>query len=141
AARRRAYGSSVRGQRPLYGCRYLGAGVARLRDGRQGEDARRACPRAALVRAGDGAAERERLTMRLTVLGCGDAFGSGGRFNTCFMVETADRTVLLDCGATSLVALRARNLDPNVLDGVILTHLHGDHFGGLPFFLLDAHVV
>jgi ribonuclease BN (tRNA processing enzyme) len=79
--------------------------------------------------------------VRLTVLGCGDAFGSGGRFNTCFMVETADRAVLLDCGATSLVALRARNLDPNALDGVILTHLHGDHFGGLPFLLLDAQVV
>jgi ribonuclease BN (tRNA processing enzyme) len=79
--------------------------------------------------------------MRLTVLGCGDAFGSGGRFNTCFMVETAHGAVLLDCGATSLVALRARNIDPNALDGVILTHLHGDHFGGLPFFLLDAQVV
>ena len=26
--------------------------------------------------------------MRLTIIGCGDAFGSGGRFNTCFMIET-----------------------------------------------------
>ena len=32
------------------------------------------------------------LTMRLTVIGSGDAFGSGGRFNTCFMVEAGERT-------------------------------------------------
>lgn len=76
--------------------------------------------------------------MRLTVIGCGDAFGSGGRFNTCFMIEAAGATVLLDCGASSPVALKARNVDLNAVDGVILSHLHGDHFGALPFLLLDA---
>jgi ribonuclease BN (tRNA processing enzyme) len=76
--------------------------------------------------------------MRLTVVGSGDAFGSGGRFNTCFFLETARGTLLVDCGASSLVALKARSLDPNRVDGVVLSHLHGDHFGGLPFFLLDA---
>jgi ribonuclease BN (tRNA processing enzyme) len=76
--------------------------------------------------------------MRLTVVGSGDAFGSGGRFNTCFQVESARATLLIDCGASSLIALRALGIDPNRLDGVVLSHLHGDHFGGLPFFLLDA---
>ena len=76
--------------------------------------------------------------MRLTIIGSGDAFGSGGRFNTCFMVETGGRKVLIDCGASSLVALKARGIDPNSLDGVILSHLHGDHFGALPLLLLDA---
>jgi ribonuclease BN (tRNA processing enzyme) len=75
--------------------------------------------------------------MRLTVVGSGDAFGSGGRMNTCFLIETT-RTLLLDCGASSMVAMRARNIDPNRIEGVILSHLHGDHFGGLPFFLLDG---
>jgi ribonuclease BN (tRNA processing enzyme) len=76
--------------------------------------------------------------MRLTVVGSGDAFGSGGRFNTCFQVETANATVLIDCGASSLVALKSRGLDPERLDGVVLSHLHGDHFGGLPFLLIEA---
>jgi ribonuclease BN (tRNA processing enzyme) len=81
--------------------------------------------------------------MRLTILGSGDAFGSGGRFNTCFLIEfggsgPAGRKILLDCGASSLVAMRARGLDPNLIEGVILSHLHGDHFGALPFLLLDA---
>lgn len=76
--------------------------------------------------------------MRLTIVGSGDAFGSGGRFNTCFHVATRDRTVLIDCGASTMVALRARAIEPNSIDAIILTHLHGDHFGGIPFVLLDA---
>jgi len=76
--------------------------------------------------------------MRLTVIGSGDAFGSGGRFNTCFHLVAAGRTFLVDCGATSLVALKARDIDPNAIDAVILSHLHGDHFAGIPFLLLDG---
>jgi ribonuclease BN (tRNA processing enzyme) len=78
------------------------------------------------------------LTMRLTIIGSGDAFGSGGRFNTCFFLETAKGKLLIDCGASSPVALKAQGLDPNEVDGIVLSHLHGDHFGALPFLLLDA---
>jgi ribonuclease BN (tRNA processing enzyme) len=76
--------------------------------------------------------------MRLTTVGSGDAFGSGGRFNACFLLETARGRLLVDCGASSLVALRARGLDPNSIEAIVLSHLHGDHFGALPFLLLDA---
>lgn len=76
--------------------------------------------------------------MKLTVVGCGDAFGSGGRFNTCFMIDALGKRLLLDCGASSLVALKVQNIDINSIDGVMLSHLHGDHFGALPFFLLDS---
>jgi ribonuclease BN (tRNA processing enzyme) len=53
-------------------------------------------------------------------------------------VETAKARILIDCGASSLVALRTLGFDPSHLDGIILSHLHGDHFGGLPFLLIDA---
>jgi ribonuclease BN (tRNA processing enzyme) len=76
--------------------------------------------------------------VRLQFLGCGDAFGSGGRFNTCFLVETQADAFLIDCGASSLVAMRRFGVDPNRIGKVFLSHLHGDHFGGLVFFLLDA---
>jgi ribonuclease BN (tRNA processing enzyme) len=75
--------------------------------------------------------------MRLTIVGCGDAFGSGGRTNTCFWLETAKGTIAVDFGASALSALKARRLDPNAIDAIVLSHLHGDHFGGLPFLLLD----
>lgn len=76
--------------------------------------------------------------MRITVVGCGDAFGSGGRFNTCYLVEAGGRTLALDFGASSLVALKQMGIAPNSLDAVLISHLHGDHFGGLPFLLLDC---
>ena len=76
--------------------------------------------------------------MNLTIVGSGDAFGSGGRGNTCFWLETAKATLLVDCGASALPALKGLRLDPNRIEAVILSHLHGDHFGGLPFLLLDG---
>lgn len=76
--------------------------------------------------------------MKLTIAGSGDAFGSGGRFNTCFVLETASATLLIDCGASALPSLKAQDIDLKRIDAVILSHLHGDHFGGLPFLLLDA---
>jgi ribonuclease BN (tRNA processing enzyme) len=79
--------------------------------------------------------------MRLTFLGSGDAFGTGGRFNTCFHVATGSENFLIDCGATSLVAMRRFKVEPNSIGIVLLTHLHGDHFGGLPFFILDAQLI
>jgi len=78
------------------------------------------------------------LAMKLTVIGSGDAFGSGGRSNTCFHLRTAKATVLVDCGASALPALKGQGIDPNTIEAVFLSHLHGDHFGALPFFLLDA---
>jgi ribonuclease BN (tRNA processing enzyme) len=76
--------------------------------------------------------------MRLTIAGSGDAFGSGGRLNTCFFLETAKAALLVDCGASALPALKGQGIDLNGIDAVVLSHLHGDHFGGLPFLLLDA---
>jgi ribonuclease BN (tRNA processing enzyme) len=79
--------------------------------------------------------------MRLTFLGCGDAFGSGGRFNTCFHVAADGASFLIDCGASSMIAMRKFGVDPNAISSIFITHLHGDHFGGLPFFILDAQLV
>src|SRR5260370_40082039 len=77
--------------------------------------------------------------MRLQFLGSGDAFGSGGRFNTCFHLERqAHGNVLIDCGASSMAAIRKWGVDPNGISTVLASHLHGDHFAGLPFLLLDA---
>lgn len=76
--------------------------------------------------------------MKLTFVGCGDAFGSGGRFNTCFHFEASDTNFLVDCGASSLIALKQQGLDRNAIDTILITHFHGDHFGGIPYFMLDA---
>jgi ribonuclease BN (tRNA processing enzyme) len=76
--------------------------------------------------------------LRLQFVGSGDAFGSGGRFNTCFRVERPSGDFLIDCGASTLIAFRKLGIDPNAIGTIFISHLHGDHFGGLPFFILDA---
>lgn len=73
--------------------------------------------------------------MKLQFLGCGDALGSGGRFNTCFYVQHTAGAFLIDCGATSMVAIRKFGVDPNTTSLILITHLHGDHFAGLPFLI------
>jgi ribonuclease BN (tRNA processing enzyme) len=76
--------------------------------------------------------------MQLRFVGCGDAFGSGGRHNTCFHVTGSRVKFLIDCGASSLPALKRLGIARDEIDLILITHFHGDHFGGLPFLLLDA---
>lgn len=75
--------------------------------------------------------------MELKIIGAGDAFGSEGNLNTCFHLRHENLQILIDCGATSLVGLKKNQIEPADLDYILISHLHGDHFGGLPFFLLD----
>jgi ribonuclease BN (tRNA processing enzyme) len=76
--------------------------------------------------------------MQIRFVGSGDAFGSGGRWQTCIHVSGDGQVLLVDCGATSLVALKAQGLDPAAIGAVAITHLHGDHVGGLPVLILDG---
>ena len=76
--------------------------------------------------------------MRLQFIGCGDALGSGGRSNTCFHVTGESVNFLIDCGASSLPAMKRLDVVRDNIDLILITHFHGDHFGGLPFLLLDA---
>jgi ribonuclease BN (tRNA processing enzyme) len=79
--------------------------------------------------------------VQVTFLGSGDAFGSGGRFQTCILLRSEAGGVLVDCGASSLIAMRRFGTDPNAIGTILLSHLHGDHYGGVPFFILDAQLI
>lgn len=78
--------------------------------------------------------------VELCFLGTGDAFGSGGRFHTCFHLQGPEGNLLIDCGASALIAMKRHGVDASQVGCILLTHLHGDHFGGLPFLLLDEHL-
>ncbi len=90
--------------------------------------------------AGTPVSDVNAAPVTVTFAGCGDAFGSGGRFQACIHLQHAGLAapVLLDCGATALTALRRCGLEPGEIGTVFVSHLHGDHFGGLPFLILDG---
>jgi ribonuclease BN (tRNA processing enzyme) len=79
--------------------------------------------------------------MRLTIIGCGDAFGAGGKLQTSFCVRSGSSTFLIDCGVTTLIGMNRLGLATNDIDMVCVSHLHGDHFGGLSWLLMDAQYV
>ncbi len=79
--------------------------------------------------------------VQIKLLGSGDAFGSGGRFQTCILIESDDSGFLLDCGALALIAMKQFGVSLPDIDSIFITHLHGDHFGGIPFFILDSQLI
>jgi ribonuclease BN (tRNA processing enzyme) len=104
------------------------------RQGASGQAVARGPRRAAGSRRADSVPQR---VIRVTVLGSGDAFGSGGRLHSAYLTEVTGATFLLDCGPSILQAAKRVAWDLGKLDAVLLTHLHGDHFGGVPFLFME----
>lgn len=75
---------------------------------------------------------------KIKFLGSGDAMGSGGRMQSCLHVEGTAGQFLVDCGTSAMIAMKKFHIDPSLIEMIIISHLHGDHFGGIPFFILDA---
>lgn len=74
-------------------------------------------------------------------VGTGDAFNGAGRANSCYWIEPETGldhgAIMVDFGPTALLQLKRNGLNANTLDAVWLTHLHGDHIGGLPLLIIE----
>jgi ribonuclease BN (tRNA processing enzyme) len=69
--------------------------------------------------------------MRLTFLGTGSAMPTGERFQTGLLLESADSTLLVDCGSGALHGLAKTQTGYEGVDTVLLTHHHLDHVADL----------
>jgi len=78
------------------------------------------------------------VPLRVTFIGSGSAFADGGRSHACIHVTAPGVSLLLDCGGSSLPAIR-REVDAEAIDAIAVSHLHGDHFGGIPYLLIEQH--
>lgn len=79
--------------------------------------------------------------MRLEIIGCGDAFGSGGRLQTSYVLSSGSDRLMIDCGATTSIGLARSGLDAGTIPAILISHLHGDHFAGLVWFAMQAQYV
>ncbi len=75
---------------------------------------------------------------QLIFVGSGDAFGSGGRNNTCLLATMNSVRFFVDFGSSSLVALKQLGLSYLDIDTFFVTHLHGDHGGALPSLIVES---
>lgn len=73
--------------------------------------------------------------MKIVFLGVGEAFDQN-QPNTSILVQTQTTNLLLDCGFTVPSQVWKYDENPNLLDGVYISHQHADHFFGLPALLL-----
>lgn len=78
------------------------------------------------------------MTVRVTFLGSGSAFADGGRSHACIHVSAPGVSLLLDCGGSALPAIQRAGVS-DAIDAIAVSHLHGDHFGGIPFLAIQQH--
>jgi len=80
---------------------------------------------------------RHHQRMEVQILGSGTPLAEGGRMQSAFLIGVGTRRIMVDCGMTALVGLARARVDSTELSAVLISHLHGDHFGGLPLLLLE----
>lgn len=78
--------------------------------------------------------------VKLTFLGTGNAFGIGGRRHSSYLIE-GSHTLLLDCGPSAIPALRGKNKSFLDIDAILLSHLHPDHYLGIPLLVIENYYV
>ena len=78
------------------------------------------------------------MSLSVRFIGSGNAFSDGGRTHACIHVTAPRTSLLLDCGGSALPAIK-RIIDPATIDAIAISHLHGDHFGALPFLVMEQH--
>lgn len=71
----------------------------------------------------------------IVFIGTSDAFGAGGRRQSAIFARGERGGMLLDCGATTNTGLSQLGISRDEIDVILISHFHGDHFGGIPAFL------
>ena len=75
--------------------------------------------------------------LELCMLGTGGALPLPDRGLTSCYLRVRGRGLLIDCGEGTQTAIRRLGWGFRCIDGMLITHYHGDHCGGLPGFLLS----
>ena len=77
----------------------------------------------------------------VTVLGSSSATPAFGRNPSSQVVQHSGNYFLVDCGEAAQIQLRRFSLKFQRIDHIFISHLHGDHFLGLPGLLSSMHLL
>ena len=70
------------------------------------------------------------------LLGCGGMLPLPKRFLTSLLIRHGGKSILIDCGESTQVALHLCGWSVKQIDHILITHFHGDHVVGLPGLLM-----
>jgi ribonuclease Z len=77
----------------------------------------------------------------LKILGCGSALPVGNRYPSSQIIKDKERYLLIDCGEGTQLRIREAKISFNRITHIFISHLHGDHFFGLPGLLSSFHLL
>ena len=81
------------------------------------------------------------MGLELTILGCGSASPTSTRNHSSQFLKMASRYFLIDCGEGTQIQLRKNKIRMQRIEHVFISHLHGDHYFGLPGLLSSFHLL
>ena len=70
------------------------------------------------------------------LLGTGGMMPLPNRWLTSLMARYNGKSILIDCGEGTQIAMKEKGWSPKPVDVICFTHYHADHISGLPGFLL-----
>ncbi|MES2479248.1 MAG: ribonuclease Z [Bacteroidota bacterium] len=73
--------------------------------------------------------------MKITILGNNSALPAHNRYPTCQIVNIDECFIMIDCGEAAQVLLKKYGISWNKIRHIFISHLHGDHYFGLPGLL------
>jgi ribonuclease Z len=82
-----------------------------------------------------------RQTFELLILGSSSASPTSTRNPSAQLLNIAQRYMLIDCGEATQIQLRKYKAKFQAIDFIFISHLHGDHFFGLPGLLSSMHLL
>jgi ribonuclease Z len=83
----------------------------------------------------------KRQTFELLILGSSAATPTSERSPSSQLLNIAERYFLIDCGESTQIQLRKYKAKFQSIDHIFISHLHGDHFFGLPGLLSSMHLL
>ena len=82
-----------------------------------------------------------RQTFELLILGSSSASPTSDRNPSAQLLNIVERYFLIDCGEATQIQLRRYKAKMQAIDHIFISHLHGDHFFGLPGLLSSLHLL
>ena len=79
--------------------------------------------------------------MKLAILGSCSAYPTHNRFTTSQILQINGKSFLIDCGEGAQIQLRKNKIKFNSIEDILISHLHGDHFFGLPGLILTFNLL